>query len=96
MKFMSVREFRVNTGKVRRGMKQDDEVVLTANGRPFAIVTSIRPDSFDTELDAIRRARAKVALDRIRASAAEAGTAKMAPAELESMIRSVRRSPAAK
>ena len=61
MKFMSVREFRLNTGKVRRGMGQDDEVVLTANGKPLAIVACIRPESFDKELDAIRRARARVA-----------------------------------
>jgi len=96
MKFMSVREFRLNTGKVRRSMEQDDEVVLTANGQPFAIVSRIHAETFDRELDAIRRARAKVALDRVRDSAVKAGTSGMTPIELESVIRNVRRNKDAK
>ncbi|OGV64364.1 MAG: hypothetical protein A2498_02055 [Lentisphaerae bacterium RIFOXYC12_FULL_60_16] len=92
MKFMSVREFRGRTGTVRRGNGQDDEVVLTANGRPFAIVSRINPEWFDRELDAIRRARAGVALDRIRASAEKAGTSGITASAADTIIRNVRQS----
>ena len=94
MNFMSVREFRVNTGRMRRDLDRDEEVILTANGKPFAIVSAVRPEAFDKELRAIRGARAKVALDRIRESAARSGTADMPMSEIEKIIADVRRAKA--
>ena len=94
MKFMSVREFRVNTGAMRRDLSRDDEVVLTANGQPFAIVSAVRPEAFDKELRAIRGARAKLALERVRESAAQAGTATMPMPKLDAIIADVRRAGA--
>lgn len=91
MRFMSTREFRVNTGRMRHDLASDEEVVLTANGRPFAIVSAVRPESFDKELRAIRGARAKVALDRARESAALAGTADMPMAEIDAVVADTRR-----
>lgn len=91
MKFMSVREFRVNTGTMRRDVDRDEEVVLTANGQPFAIVSAVNPESFDKELRAIRGARAKVALERVRESAARSGTAEMPMATLDTIVRGIRR-----
>lgn len=94
MKFMSAREFRVNTGQMRRDLDRDEEVVLTANGRPFAIVSAVCPETFDKELRAIRGARAKVALERVRESAALAGTADMPMAEINAVIANVRHAKA--
>ncbi len=91
MKFMSAREFRVNTATMRRDLDRDEEVVLTANGRPFAIVSAVRPESFDKELRAIRGARARVALERARESAARSGTAEMPMAEIDTIVRDTRR-----
>ena len=91
MRFMSVREFRMDTGRMRRDLERDDEVVLTANGRPFAIVSAVRPEVFDKELQAIRGARAKVALERVRESAARAGTLNMPPSDINAIIADVRR-----
>ena len=90
MKFMSAREFRVNTGTMRRDLDRDEEVVLTANGHPFAIVSAVRPEWFDKELRAIRGARAKVALERVRESAARTGTADMPMAEIDAIIADTR------
>ena len=91
MKFMTAREFRVNTGMMRRDLDRDEEVVLTANGRPFAIVSAVRPECFDKELRAIRGARAKVALEQLRERAALAGTADMPMAEIDAIIADTRR-----
>ncbi|MBM4163297.1 MAG: hypothetical protein FJ222_02490 [Lentisphaerae bacterium] len=91
MKFMTAREFRVNTGAMRRDLDRDEEVVLTASGRPFAIVSAVHPECFDKELRAIRGARAKVALERLRERAALAGTADMSMAEIDAIIADTRR-----
>lgn len=91
MKFMSVREFRMNTGTLRRDSASDGEVVLTANGRPFAIVSAVSPEAFDKELREIRRARARVALERVRESAARAGTAGTPMSTIDTIVRETRR-----
>jgi antitoxin (DNA-binding transcriptional repressor) of toxin-antitoxin stability system len=91
MKFMSAREFRVNVGAMRRDLDRDEEVVLTANGRPFAVVSAVRPESLDVELRAIRGARARVALDRVRESAARSGTAGMPMAKIDAIVADTRR-----
>ena len=90
MRFMSVREFRVNTGRMRSDLDRDEEVVLTANGRPYAIVSAVRPEWFDKELRAIRGARAKVALERLRASAVRAGTADLPMAKIDALVADTR------
>lgn len=91
MKFMSAREFRLNTGMMRSSLNRDEEVVLTANGRPFAIVSAIRPDFFDKELRAIRAARAKVALERVRDSAARSGVPAMSMDDIDAIVADTRR-----
>ena len=91
MNFMSVREFRVNTGRMRRELDRDEEIVLTANGKPFAIVSTVHPEVFDKELRAIRSARARVALDRVRESAVRSGTADMSMSEIKKIVSDVRR-----
>ena len=91
MNFMSVREFRLNTGRMRRDLDRNEEVVLTAKGRPFAIVSAVRPELFDKELRAIRNARAKVAVERVRESAVRAGTADMDMPAVNAIVADVRR-----
>jgi len=91
MKFMTVREFRLNTGKARRSLEKDDDVVLTANGRPFALVSRVHPESFDRELLAIRRARARVAVERLREDARADGTDKMTMDGIDAIVRDNRR-----
>jgi hypothetical protein len=91
MKFMTVREFRLNTGKARRSIEKDDDLVLTANGRPFAIVSRVHAESFDRELLAIRRARARVAVERLREEARADGTSTITMDEIDAVVRDNRR-----
>lgn len=91
MKFMTVREFRGKTGMVRESLKQDEEIILTTGGKPFALVSVINPEFLDKELLAVRRARAKVALERIQSDSARTGTCKMTISEIDSIIQDSRR-----
>jgi len=75
---------------MRSDLDRDEEEVLTANGRPYAIVSAVRPEWFDQELRAIRGARAKVALERMRASAIRAGTANLPSAKIDAIIADTR------
>ena len=91
MKFMTVREFRLNIGRARKGLQANGELVLTANGRPFAIVSAVQPESFDRELLALRRARARVAIEHLREAALADGSERMSLEAIDAVVRDVRR-----
>jgi antitoxin (DNA-binding transcriptional repressor) of toxin-antitoxin stability system len=73
MKFISIRDLRNDTAGLRRDLQADREIVVTANGRPIAIMTRVDPDTVEEEILAIRRARARAALSRMRDRARSEG-----------------------
>ncbi len=91
MKFVTIRELRSKTASIRKDLDQDREIVLTANGRPFAVVSRIEPDAVEEELQAIRRARAKVAVERLRAHAKATGLNRLTLGEIDALIAEARR-----
>ena len=91
MKFVTIRDFRTKTADIRKDLDSEQEIVLTANGRPFAILAKVDEDTFEAKLAALRRARARDLLDRIRARARQQGTDKLTMAEIDAEIARARR-----
>lgn len=91
MRFVTVREFRGNTASVRKRLETEREIVLTSNGKPFAMLTPLEPDTVEEELAAVRQARARVAIDRMRDSARQAGLDKMPMDEVIKLVAKARR-----
>jgi antitoxin (DNA-binding transcriptional repressor) of toxin-antitoxin stability system len=85
MKFVSVRELRLKPGDVWKA------VVITANGRPIAILTGVDENTFEQELATIQRARALTALDRLHRKSVQKGTHTMSEKEIQAEIDDVRR-----
>ena len=91
MKFVTVRDFRNKTAAIRKELSSEHEIVLTSNGRPFAIVTDVDEESFEKKLAALRRARAYAVLDRVRTRAKAAGVDKLTMEEIDAEVAKVRR-----
>lgn len=91
MKFMSIRDLRGKTASLRRDLKEGCEIVVTANGQPFAIMTPVGPGRVEEELLAIRRARAQAALTGMRSRAKAAGLDSMTIGEVDAVITASRR-----
>jgi len=91
MKLVSVREFRSNTATIRKELEVEREIVLTSNGKPFALLTPLEPATVEDEVLAIRRARARLAVDRIRAHARQTGLDKMPLKDINAEIAAARR-----
>ena len=89
MKFLSTRELRNRPGAIRE-MLQDGDVALTANGKPFAIVVGIEEGDLERTAAVIRRARAQLAVSRMRRTAAVAGVDALSPKEIEVEVSAVR------
>jgi prevent-host-death family protein len=89
MKFLSTRELRNRPGHVRALVRKDD-LVLTTNGKPIAILLGIEEDELEETARAIRQAKAQLALSRLRKQAARRGADRMAASAIDAEIRAVR------
>jgi PHD/YefM family antitoxin component YafN of YafNO toxin-antitoxin module len=89
MKFLSTRELRNRPGYVRK-LVQKEDLVLTANGKPVALMLGTSEDDFEETTHVIRQVRAQRALSRIRKEAARRGLDKLSLAEINAEIRAVR------
>ncbi|MBW2035765.1 MAG: type II toxin-antitoxin system prevent-host-death family antitoxin [Deltaproteobacteria bacterium] len=90
MKFVSVRDLRLKPGDVWKLAKREKDLIITANGRPMAILTGVDEDTFEEELDVIQRARALKALDSIHRDSVTRGTDRISSEEIQSEIDAVR------
>jgi antitoxin (DNA-binding transcriptional repressor) of toxin-antitoxin stability system len=91
VKFISIRDLRGDTAGLRRDLQADREIVLTANGKPIAVLTRVGPDNVEEEIQAIRRARARAALGRMRATAAARGLDRLPMGKIDTIIAQARR-----
>lgn len=89
MKFLSTRDLRNRPGFVRDLARKED-LVLTANGKPIAILLGVEEDELEETAQAIRQARAQRAVSRMRREAARRGVDKSSPSIIEAEIRAVR------
>lgn len=99
MEFVSVRELRIQPGQVWKRLSESNELVITSNGKPIALLSGVTDATLEQTLTALRRARAQVAVSQLRASAQARGADKMATAEIDAEIkaaRKARRKPARK
>jgi prevent-host-death family protein len=91
MKFITSRDLRLKPGDVWKLAKKEEEVVITANGRPIALLIGVTEETLEEELDVIQRARALKALDEIHRASVMNGTDRISSKEIESEIIQSRR-----
>ena len=90
MRFITVRDLR-NTPSVVWSALEADDLVLTSNGDPVALMLRIGGGDLEGTLAAVRRARAQQALSSLRDAAVRVGTAGMSEAEIEEEVSAARR-----
>lgn len=88
MNFYSVRDLRNDTKSMWENLSSGDEVVITNNGKPSAMLIDIPEGAFDEVLQVVRQAKAMIAFNSMRRKAAKAGF--MTDEEIEAVIADVR------
>ncbi|MFO1364581.1 MAG: type II toxin-antitoxin system Phd/YefM family antitoxin [Burkholderiales bacterium] len=91
MKTVTIRDFRTRPKQVRDALKREREAVLTANGRPVAVMIPVDAGSIDQTLETLRRARALEALRVIRQDSQQRGSARMSTREIDAIIAKTRK-----
>ena len=91
MRFISVRDLNTKPKEVWRKVK-DEEVVITSNGKPIALLSGVTEETLENTVRAIRRSRALIALEEMQKKSINLGLDKWTDSQIESEIKAVRKS----
>lgn len=91
MNFISVREFRSKSAIVWKNLSKQGELIITCNGKPIAIISSTNEKNLEEELQAIRRARAQLAVQTMQLNSVKKGLNKLSQKDIENEITSARK-----
>jgi len=90
MEFITVRDLRTRPGQIWDKLRQQQDLILTANGRPIAVLSHVDEGGVEEALASLRRARAQAALSRLRSGATAQGLGRLSADEIETEITAAR------
>ena len=70
MGYLAIKDLK-KTRILREKLEKEREIILTKDGRPFALIVGISPDAVEESLDEVRRAMFSTAVKRTRQRAAK-------------------------
>jgi len=91
MRFISVRDLSAKPQEIWSKIKEE-EVVITSNGKPIALLSRVTEETLDKTIRTIRRSRAFVAIEEMQDGSIELGLNKLTDSQIESEIQAVRKS----
>jgi antitoxin (DNA-binding transcriptional repressor) of toxin-antitoxin stability system len=91
MKFITVRDLRTSPAQVWKQLPVEQEMVITNNGKPIALLTPISDVTLEDTLKTVRRARAMNAVRNMQAAAVKRGLSGLTKQEIDTEIRQIRR-----
>jgi antitoxin (DNA-binding transcriptional repressor) of toxin-antitoxin stability system len=90
MKFVTVRDFRTGSANIWATLPQEQEMVITNNGKPVALLTPLSDKTLEETLSAVRKARAINAVKLLQQQSVKNGTDKMTSEEINTEIKRAR------
>ena len=87
MKFVTVRDFRTSSARIWKTLPKEQEMIITNNGKPIALLTPLSDRNLEETLSAIRRAKAINAVKMIQQESIKNGTNKMTLNEINNEIK---------
>lgn len=90
MKFVSSRDIRVNPRPIFEALGEQNEIIVTSRGKPVALLVGVSGEDLEETVRLVRRARAQLAVSRMRKSAARKGLDRMSREEIQAEITATR------
>lgn len=91
MDYVTVRELREKSGDVWQRIEGGEEIVVTRNGKPFALLLATQPAEVEEMLRAHRAARFGAVVKRMQAQATHSGADPLSDERIQAEIDAVRR-----
>lgn len=92
MEFITVRELRLKPAQVWKRLRTVTELIVTARGRPVALMTPVQAGQLEETLLAAKQARAIQAVTAMQRRSVERGLHRLSDQDIQTRIRAVRRS----
>ena len=89
MRFVSVRELRGKSAAIWKELAQEQEMVITSNGKPIALLAATSEELLEESLDTLRSARALAAVNAVQQTSTKPGTDQLAAADIEAAVKAV-------
>ena len=91
MKFITVRDLRTTPAKIWKELPSEQEIVITNNGHPIALLTPLSDDNLEESLKAVRQARAINAVNKLQSESIKSGRIKITETEINAEIAATRK-----
>src|SRR5271157_3851257 len=91
MKFITVRDLRTTPAQVWKALPEEQEIVITNNGKPIALLTPLTDTDLEDTLASVRRARAINAVKKMQAVAVAEGISGMTMEDIDQEIQAYRK-----
>jgi antitoxin (DNA-binding transcriptional repressor) of toxin-antitoxin stability system len=91
MKFISVRDLRTSPAKIWKELPEEQEMVITNNGKPFALLTPLSENNLEETLATIRQARAQKAVQMMQIHSVNSKNSGLSDEEIENEIQAYRK-----
>ncbi|MDR1454005.1 MAG: type II toxin-antitoxin system Phd/YefM family antitoxin [Candidatus Margulisbacteria bacterium] len=90
MRFVAVRDFRTSSASIWRDLPAEQEMIITNNGKPIALLTPLNDATLENTVAAVRRAKALDAVNVMQRHSVKLGNDKMPLKMLNRLIRAAR------
>ncbi len=91
MNFYTARELRANPRDIWANLAEKNEVIITNNGKPTALMVKIDDENLEEVLASVRQAMAMRAVNKLRMDSIESGKSNMSEKEINEEIAKMRR-----
>jgi prevent-host-death family protein len=90
MRFITVRDLSTKPKKIWSQV-QEEEIIITSNGKPIALLSGITEETLEKTIQTIRRSRALMALEEMQKKSLDSGLDRWTDAQIEAEIQIVRK-----
>ena len=91
MKFITVRDFRTSPAKIWKQLPEEQEMVITNNGKPIALLTPLSDINLEETLKSIRKAKAINSIQKMQEISIENKNNELDETEIDKEIKNYRK-----
>ena len=91
MKFVTVRDFRTKPAQIWKDLPIEQEMVITNNGKPIALLTPLSDENLEDTLKSVRRARAINAVKNMKQISIDNQNIKLSNTDINDIISKTRK-----
>jgi antitoxin (DNA-binding transcriptional repressor) of toxin-antitoxin stability system len=90
VRLITVRDLRTQTRRIGEWLADAEEVVVTSNGRPVAVLSPVTEDTVESEIMALRQARGIRAMNALQQTSHKLGLDRLSDDEIEQEVSNAR------